>query len=53
MYQYMIDIYKEIGMYQEGLVNVRKGRTGAEEIAQMMVDFRENPVKKNWQVLKF
>lgn len=47
MYQYMIDIYKEIGMYQEGLVNVvRKGRTGAEEIAQMMVDFRENPVKE-------
>ena len=34
-------------MYQEGLVNVvRKGRTGAEEIAQMMVDFRENPVKE-------
>ena len=47
MYQYMIDIYKEIGMYQEALVNVvRKGRTGAEEIAQMMVDFRENPVKE-------
>ena len=47
MYQYMIDIYKEIGMYQEGLVNVvRKGRTGAEEISQMMVGFRENPVKE-------
>ena len=40
----MIDIYKEIGMYYEGLVNVvRKGRTGAEEIKQMMTDFRENP----------
>ena len=34
-------------MYQEGLVNVvRKGRTGAEEISQMMVGFRENPVKE-------
>lgn len=44
MYQYMIDIYKEIGMYYEGLINVvRKGRTGAEEIKQMMTDFRENP----------
>lgn len=44
MYQYIIDIYKEIGMYYEGLINVvRKGRTGAEEIKQMMTDFRENP----------
>ncbi|MGZ5274093.1 MAG: phospho-sugar mutase [Kaistella sp.] len=44
MYQYMIEIYKEIGMYYEGLINVvRKGRTGAEEIKQMMTDFRENP----------
>jgi len=44
MYQYMIEIYQEIGMYYEGLINVvRKGRTGAEEIKQMMTDFRENP----------
>lgn len=47
MFQYMIDIYKEIGMYYEGLINVvRKGRTGAEEILQMMKDFRENPPKE-------
>ena len=46
MYEYMIEIYKEIGVYQEALVNiVRKGRTGAEEISQMMVDFRNNPPK--------
>ncbi|MCP2038573.1 phospho-sugar mutase [Chryseobacterium sp. HSC-36S06] len=44
VYQYMIEIYEEIGMYYEGLINVvRKGRTGAEEIKQMMTDFRENP----------
>lgn len=44
MYQYMIDIYKETGMYYEGLINVvKKGRSGAEEIKQMMTDFRENP----------
>lgn len=44
MYQYMIDIYKETGMYYEGLINVvKKGRTGAEEIKAMMTDFRQNP----------
>jgi phosphoglucomutase len=47
MYQYMIEIYKDLGMYYEGLVNVvKKGRTGAEEISQMMMDFRNNPVKE-------
>jgi len=47
MFQYMIDIYNEIGMYYEGLINVvRRGRTGAEEILQMMKDFRENPPKE-------
>ena len=47
MFQYLIDIYKEIGMYYEGLINVvKKGRTGAEEIQQMMVNFRENPPKE-------
>ncbi len=47
MYQYLIDIYKEVGMYYEGLINVvKKGRTGAEEIQQMMKNFRENPPQK-------
>ena len=47
MYQYMIEIYEDLGMYYEGLVNVvKKGRTGAEEINQMMSDFRNNPVKE-------
>lgn len=47
MYQYLIEIYKDLGMYYEGLVNVvRKGRMGAEEITQMMSDFRNNPVKE-------
>ncbi len=44
MFEYMIEIYKDLGLYYEGLVNVvRKGRTGAEEIVQMMKNFRENP----------
>ncbi|WP_374444545.1 phospho-sugar mutase [Epilithonimonas sp.] len=47
VYEYMIDIYKEVGLYYEGLINVvRKGRTGAEEITQMMSDFRSNPPKE-------
>lgn len=47
MFEYMIEIYKDLGMYYEGLVNVvRKGRTGAKEIIQMMKDFRENPPKE-------
>ncbi|MBP7174344.1 MAG: phospho-sugar mutase, partial [Cloacibacterium sp.] len=44
---YMIDIYKDLGMYYEGLINVvKKGRSGAEEIQQMMKNFRENPPKQ-------
>ena len=47
VYEYMIDIYKEVGFYYEGLINVvRKGRSGAEEITQMMSDFRNNPPKE-------
>ena len=47
IFQYMIEIYKDLGLYQEGLVNVvRKGREGAEEIKKMMSDFRNNPVKE-------
>lgn len=44
MYQYMIEIYQDLGLYYEGLINVvKKGRSGAEEIQQMMKNFRENP----------
>ncbi len=47
MFKYMIDIYKDLGIYYEGLINVvRKGREGAEQIEQMMKDFRENPPKE-------
>ncbi len=38
------DIYQEFGFYKEKLVSVvRKGKSGAEEIQQMMADFRVNP----------
>jgi phosphoglucomutase len=39
-------LYVEFGFYKEKLVSVvRKGKSGAEEIAQMMTDFRANPPK--------
>lgn len=44
VFQYMIEIYKDLGMYYEGLINVvKKGREGALEIEQMMKNYRENP----------
>jgi len=40
------DIYKEFGFYYETLKSVvRKGKSGAEEIAAMMEDYRNNPPK--------
>ncbi|MCL1668481.1 phospho-sugar mutase [Elizabethkingia ursingii] len=46
IYQYLIDIYKDLGMYYEGLVNItKKGKDGAEQIKQMMTDFRQSPPK--------
>lgn len=40
----LVDIYREYGFYKEGLVSVvRKGKSGAEEIQQMMRDYRSNP----------
>ncbi|WP_407487184.1 phospho-sugar mutase [Elizabethkingia anophelis] len=45
-YEYLIDIYKDLGMYYEGLVNItKKGKDGAEQIKQMMTDFRQSPPK--------
>lgn len=40
----LCDIYKQYGFYKEGLVSVvRKGMKGAEEIQEMMKNYRENP----------
>ena len=44
LYQLLQKIYEEYGYRKEGLVSlVRKGKTGAEEIQQIMVDMRANP----------
>ena len=40
----LVDIYRQYGFYKEGLLSVvRKGKSGAEEIQQMMRDYRNNP----------
>ncbi|MBQ6068361.1 MAG: phospho-sugar mutase [Bacteroidales bacterium] len=46
-YDVLVDIYTEYGFYKEGLLSVvRKGKSGAEEIQQMMKQYRENPPKE-------
>ncbi|MBR1850529.1 MAG: phospho-sugar mutase [Bacteroidales bacterium] len=40
----LVDIYKQYGFYKEGLLSVvRKGKSGAEEIQEMMRQYRANP----------
>ncbi len=46
LYEWLQELYVKYGFYREGLVSVvRKGKEGAEQIQQMMVDFRANPPK--------
>lgn len=44
LYDLLKDIYLEYGFSQEKLISiVRKGKSGSEEIREMMTNFRENP----------
>lgn len=55
LYEMLIDIYTEYGLYKEKLINVvRKGAEGANEIKAMMVAYRHNPPKviNNSKVVK-
>jgi phosphoglucomutase len=46
LYELLIDIYLEFGLYKESLISVtRKGKSGSEEIKKMMDDFRSTPPK--------
>ena len=46
LYEWLQDLYVKFGFYREGLVNVvRKGKDGAEQIQNMMVEYRSNPPK--------
>ena len=43
-YDLLLDIYTEFGFYKESLISiVRKGKAGAEEIQQIMANFRKQP----------
>ncbi len=45
-YKELIKCYKDFGFYKEKLVSLtKKGISGAEEITQMMKDYKANPVK--------
>jgi phosphoglucomutase len=55
LYDQLIDIYIEYGLYKEKLINiVRKGVEGADEIKAMMTEYRNNPPKSinNSKVVK-
>ncbi|VXD10474.1 phospho-sugar mutase [Marinoscillum sp. 108] len=44
LYELLKNIHNEFGLYQESLKSItKKGKTGAEEINEMMVKFRQNP----------
>ena len=48
LFDLLIDIYKEYGFSYEHTINVvRPGKTGADEIKQMMVDFRGTKAPKD------
>ncbi|OQD43479.1 phosphoglucomutase [Croceivirga radicis] len=45
-YQDLIDAYVQFGFYKEKLISItKKGMSGAEEIKQMLKDFKDNPVE--------
>lgn len=45
MFQLLTEIYLKFGFYKETLLSLtRKGKDGAEEIKQMMIDYREKPL---------
>ena len=45
-YAQVLEMYKQFGLYQEGLVSIVKGgKSGSEEIANMMSELRANPPK--------
>ena len=47
LYDLLMNIYKEYGFSKEVTINVvRPGKSGADEIKQMMTDFRANPPKE-------
>lgn len=55
LYEYLQEIYSEVGYYKEHLVSlVKKGKQGAEEITEMMKELRANPLAEiaGYQVVR-
>ncbi|MBC5841288.1 phospho-sugar mutase [Flavobacterium sp. F-380] len=47
VYQELIKLYVDNGFYKEHLVSItKKGMEGLQQISQMMIDLRENPLKE-------
>ena len=44
LYELLLDIYVEFGLYKESLISItKKGKSGLEEIQKMMDDYRNSP----------
>ena len=47
LYKVLLNLYRKYGFYKEHLISlVKKGIDGAEQIKQMMIDIRKNPVEE-------
>lgn len=47
LYKELLNLYVDFGFYKEHLISItKKGIEGANEIKQMMIDLRENPVSE-------
>lgn len=47
LYKELLNLYLDHGFYKENLISItKKGIDGANEIKQMMIDLRENPMKE-------
>ncbi len=47
LYEVLLDIYQEYGLYQESLTSItKKGKEGADQIKAMMSDFRQTPPRE-------
>ena len=47
LYQELLNLYVDYGYYKEHLISItKKGKDGAEEIATMMTELRNNPLKE-------
>lgn len=46
LFDLLIEIFKKFGFYKEDMISItKKGKTGAEEIQEMMAGYRANPPK--------